>query len=1065
MPKLPVSAPQNQFFDSQTITSDNLTLEQNYNNQIQASIRANHFGSGVLLNSLVPNVIFNSALVQNVADGTALYPQNQPSDPNNGVQLSITLSNSLAAGNRTVKVLIVGLDFQDNLQYNTFTFSVNETQVCPQHYTQVLLIVLNDFAGPTSQSFRLGGQLVIQEVGGFILSRDPIMTEQVAQPNLFFRDFVIPGGISPLTFLANSLPNYNVGSLNITPNYLLLQSLVQNDVSSQIGQKFLATTDNIQKITLLLSVFNNITPSDLVWDGDLLVSIYPLQSVVQCYTDIVPAGPINYDPSNIPLAQLSIDYGSLQASGTVLNGVPQPVDFILSNTTVANGSSITVGSYYALTIKRAGSADTCQIQVAVGANTSSTQWETLFNGNVWTDIPAQSLWFEVWADAAKVSDGMAYDDGAGMVIPKNQINATTGLTEDYSLGQLSFERNDVFSALAQADTVASVPVQDPRTGNPIFSQQQYEPNISLLNPPALASIQGVSDPLIIGTITDQNIKSYNLSTATLNSDFHEYGFVNNEIVIKVITDQTDGYRYDTSIIDLAALVVAGKANGAKITPNIANPSVFYRIAKAEYLTLVYGDVNMDGVVDENDIPLAEALVGQNINSMPSWQEYEDQTTDFINDGPLVWQVVNPNTMVVVASGTDAFLTVEPVETLAILHSASANFSSIVSLNTYVVVLSGSTISPGNNGTFVIQSLIDSNDIVIQKEFYTSDTILQIMCANVSNSGVVSTTDTTAITNYATVVQPFPATTLPGLRVGTSFNAIRLSLEEFVDRADDYPSNASNRSTTLHPLPDIFLDGYNDFAGQDLETDPLPFSVVQQLVWYDTSIVSNSAPRLVEQIFTNQVSSDGYTTDVPSCVLTTITDETFPQPPVFNPGSNDLLIPNNLIMNQGQIVNPDGYYWRGDIEVCSLLIEVPQINFDGYNSVNLFTDLVCDYSGSGRTRLGREALRFSDCSYVPLTAIQNNQVRFTASMQSFSQQIFETDSGGLSGLVIDSNMGVYLDPMTGLLTLSFNNTYNDPVDQTATTKVLITIYLKRGGFSNPQQIYIDSAMAQGWLGLS
>ena len=78
MPRLRVSAPQHSFIDSEPITSDNLTLEQNYNNQIQASIRANHFGSGVLLNSLVPNVIFNSALVQNVADGTALFAQNQP---------------------------------------------------------------------------------------------------------------------------------------------------------------------------------------------------------------------------------------------------------------------------------------------------------------------------------------------------------------------------------------------------------------------------------------------------------------------------------------------------------------------------------------------------------------------------------------------------------------------------------------------------------------------------------------------------------------------------------------------------------------------------------------------------------------------------------------------------------------------------------------------------------------------------------------------------------------------------------------------------------------------------
>ncbi len=89
--------------------------------------------------------------------------------------------------------------------------------------------------------------------------------------------------------------------------------------------------------------------------------------------------------------------------------------------------------------------------------------ETLFNGNVWTDIPEQSLWFQVWTDAAKVSDGQAYDSGNGVFVPKTVINNLTALTQNYVLNQLPFVRNDIFYGLLQATTVKSVPVQNETT--------------------------------------------------------------------------------------------------------------------------------------------------------------------------------------------------------------------------------------------------------------------------------------------------------------------------------------------------------------------------------------------------------------------------------------------------------------------------------------------------------------------------------------------------------------------------------------------------------------------------
>jgi len=1059
---LPISAPKNAFFDGENVDDVALTLEQNYNTTIQSSIINNHFGSGVLPSNLVPHILFNSSSINSLLDGVVLFPQTQPSDPNNGVQLSVSLSDSAAAGNRSVKVLIIGLDFENNLQYDALTFHVNETQITSKHYTFLVAILFNDLFGIASQSFNLGGTVIIQETASLTLSRDVIMASQNVQPNLFFRDFFVSSGGTIANLLSTSLPNYNINNLNIQVGYSNLRSIVENDVSSQIGEKFLATTNNIQKITLLLSVFNDITPSDLVWDGDILVSVYALQSTVSCPVDIVPNLAIDFDPSNIPLAQLSIDFGTLQANGTVLNGTPQPVDFIFSNTAIGSGNLIKPGSHYAVTLKRAGSADTCQIQVATGVNTSSTQRETLFNGSVWTDVPEESIWFEIWTDGAKVSDGQGYDAGAGFIVPKNQINPTTGLEQDYSLGQIPFLRNDVYFALAQATTQQLAIVENPKTGDNIFSEQQIVPSISLLNAAGLSNLSTVSEPLVIGTITDQNVKTYSLSTATYSAEFHEYGFIRNQVVIKVITDQTDGYRYDTNIIELVSALINGSLNGAKFVPNISSPTIFYRIAKAEYLTMLYGDVDGNGVVDDNDLLLAEQLEGYNLNVVPTYDQYINLTTFFLNDSGVTWQIINPIGMVVIASGTDGVLTTDPIDGARTnLHSVSASFSSIMNISNYVITISNSTAGIGNNGTFTIFSLVDNHDITVQKQYYTSDVLLQVFRANVSGNMIVNNTDIEAITDYIELVAPFPATSPPNNLVGTPFNAIRLTLEEYVDRTDDYPSTATNRSTTVHPLPDIFLDGYGGFAGQDLEFAPLSFDAVQQLVWSETSVVSNANPRLVEASFNYQT---GYVLNSPNNPGA-VESETFPLAPAFDPGRNDIFIPNNLIMNfGGQIVNPDGYAYPIDFEMATFLIEIPAVNFNGEQSVNIFNDLVANFSGTGYTRIGYPALRFSDDSFVSMNGLVDNQVRFAVSLQSLSPQLSGIDPNGVVGIIVDSREGVSLDYTTGLLTLAFNNNYVDPVLQTLNTKVQVGIYLKKSGWANTSSTYINAQTSVNWLGL-
>lgn len=1053
--RLPVSAPQNAFFDGEDISNTNLTLEQTYGNTIFASIRSNHFGSGVLPDSLTQKVLFNSSTISGILDGKALFAQAQPSDNNLGNQLEVSLTGSTAAGNRSVKVLIIGLDFEQNLQYDALTFHKNETQFTSQHYTAILTVLVNDLVGLATQSFNLGGTVEILEANPLTLSRDCIMISQSVAPNLFFRDFFITGPGTIASVLQAALPSYNISTLNIQTSYITLAQILENDVSSQIGQKFLASTNNIQKITLLISVNNTTTPNDFNWTGDLLISICPLQSTVSCPADIVPQLAIDFDPSNVPLAQLSFNFASLKANGIMLSTVPQPVDFVFSNTPVASGNMIVPGSYYVVTAKRAGSDDTCEIQFAVGANSSSITRETLFNGNVWTDIPEQSLWFQVWTDAAKVSDGQAYDSGNGVFVPKTVINNLTALTQNYVLNQLPFVRNDIFYGLLQATTVKSVPVQNEITGNDVDSEQQFVPTVTLLNSNGLTNIQNVSDPLILGTITDQNVKVYNFATATTTAEFHEFGFTENQVVIKVITDTTDGYRYDQNIIELVSELVSGNLNGAQFIPNLANPSIYYRIANAELITMLYGDVDGNGIIDENDILLANQLINQNLNIIPTYNQYIVDTSFFASDVHVTWQILNG--MTVVASGTDGIITANPNNgALANFNSTSANFNSITNIGNYTIALSNSTAAAGNNGTFTIESLIDNHDITIQKTYYDSETILQIMRGNITGNMVLSSVDLGYITDYVEAVPPFPATTSPANRVGTPFTAIRFTLEEYVDRSDDYADGYGlTRNAHVHPLPDIFIDGYGLFAGVDLETNPIQFSVTQQLVWEDYEVLTNSNPRLLPCSFNYQ---SGYTD--PSCAVSGAEDAvSYPKPPAFDPGRNDFFIPDNLIVNTGgQIIRPDGYFMKMDFEIGTITIEVPPVSFDMEHNINLLNDFVADFSGTGYTNLGYPAMKFADCTNVTLNALALNQIRFGVAVQSYSPQLSGIDGYCLAGVIVDGKIGVNVDYSTGVLTLNFTNLYQDPVLQTRNTKVEITAYLKKAGFNN-NPIYVDSTKAQ------
>lgn len=1087
--RTPITAEQNIWFDAQQVDNTDLSLEQDYNSVVTSGIINNHIGNGVLPEVLIQNILFDSALVSGFLDGIAISAQNQPNDNNLGNQLEINLSESKASGKKAVKIAIIGLDFENNLQYETFYFKTNESQITKKHYTKILVLLFNDFIGNSDLSLNLGGRVTILEARPMTLSRDGVMVSQEVEPNLFFRDFFLDGFLSLETLLQNALPYYNISALNIFTSGQDEKVLLSEDVTTQIGQKFLATTNNIQKVTLLMSVRNLIIgqENDLVWNGDLVVSIYPLQSNINCSTDIVPNLPIDFPPFNIPVAQLSFNYASLQAIGTILDSVPQPVDFVFSNSPVAGGNVLIPGNYYALTIKRSGAANKCDILLTSGSNQVQNSRITTFTGTLWVDLPDEDLWFKIWTDSAKISDGQAYDTGHGMAIGKTITDSASQATIDRSVIGLPFVGNDVFRAVVSASVSKTTPIPDQRTGQPVLSRKQFIPNIQLLNSIDVSNLQNTAEPLIIGAIVDKNRKYFDSISSQIISKLYSSTIVNDEIFIKIITDPTDNGRYDESVKELVSHLLLGDLINAKIIPNNNDTSIYYRIADAKLCSMIVGDVDGDGLITENDAVLLNSYLNYDLNlGLPTDTiVYTDNvTTTFLNGYSLYtnkfsnlfginFQLVDVTNNTVVASGSDGVLIANPANPrLAQFTSATVAFNTIVGMGNYKLVLLTPTVKE-NFGGFDIIGLDNLTDVLtIRKVYLTSDVMGQLLRADVDGDFYVSGNDGYLLQNYierqpyvtsGTTTYPAPATA-PYTKIGTRFNVVKLKVEKFTDRNDDYSSLILGRPTVVHPVQDIFLnDGY--FDQHNFYNSPSYLFIEKQLTWEDYLIVTNSKPRLVPSVLT---SNSGF--EKHDCQLEGILCNVYGSKPNFDPGLINYFVPDNLILGEGgELQRPDGNFYKVDFEVGTIVLEIPDGLFGSEKTINIMDDFIASTSDpdtsllTGVTKLGFPAMKFADCSLVTPDALSKDQLRFSVSVQSFSPNTSGLSSDGYSGAIVDGKMGVNIDYATGLLTLNFTNLYQDTVLSTLSTKIQINVFLKKGGFNN-RPVFIDSTKVQNMLKL-
>lgn len=974
-----VSQTQVLWHDGQQVDQADMTTEQNRNVKTDASIIQNHFGSGVLPSAPSQRVLFDTdnlftdqaaLIASHDFDGTGLRTLEQPLDTMLGNQLEVELLDSDANGMSTVggristKVLIIGLDFQGNLQYDRFYFYKKEKQVTKQHYAKILSIFTNDFLGNNNCSMILGGRIIVREAAAMELSRDCIMIAQDMQPNLFFRDFK-NSSPNPAVSLYQTIQSgiglqYNVDALHINTTVKRDFEFVPGDVTTRVAEKFLAKCNNIQKITILLGVRRSGDDINRIydWSGELVISVFELQSTVTSPTELVPGLAIEFDPNPIPITQFSIDQQNLKNRGYVLSDVLQPVDLVFNNSILGSATNpvIVPGKYYAISFGRAGDSNVGTIFTGIGNSQTTDDRLSIFTSE-WTDIPEEDIWYQVWSDTAKVADGMAYDAGNGIQITKTTVN-DLGATVDYSFDHNPFAdtgQNTLNTAIIEAVNQKFEQTQDERTGNPVFSRQQFKPNLSFVTNSTLNTLRESSDPLIIGCARDVNARANNSISGT--QPF--IGMAKGNLFI---------------VVNPNPYLISQQLIGSKLIPNNNCAGIGYSIYAVRLCIDGYGDVNGDGVIDSSDIDRASQLLGQSLELA--------STQQLIADGIL--------------------------DTLEILR-ADVDGDGYITHND--IDLIQAYISQDGYRSFPIGSNFTHLEISVQTQTGRYDGYYD--CCKYSNG---------QCDGYIRV------------------NGNGINIVNFNNLSETQLMYYGAKIT-----PDIAAD---DPAFSVVPFVPIPFVISPIPFWQDYMVQVNSESRLVPVAFTStnntEIIIDPNTKQCENN-LAIVCQDPFEFSGACNPGSNDFFIPNNIIIGKGQILDRFGDHFKLDIEIHTIVLELPQGTKFNHAVMNVFHKLVLD-SGDGFTVAGYPAAKFGDCTTVQADALLKNQLRFVVSIQSIFPNLEGSDVDGY-GIIVDGIIGVNMDQLTGLMTLTMNDISNMALYPELRTKIIISVYLKKAGWNN------------------
>jgi len=619
------------FFDGQEVSETDLDVEQSAWHNGLANAVDFLAGSGVEKDSAVQRVLFDSddvpasisSLISSTSfDGEPIYPTDafgqvvflQPSDASEGNQLEVEISGSSLDGTPSAKVFVFGQIFGGTFTHEVLVFDKNTSIVTRNYFNNIVSIMTQDFLGNQNTivdgvaSRNNGGRLRILEALPMSLTHDTIMAEQVAEPSMDYVNFKPATLSKTLDIVLDEIAateGLSKDDLRINVTATTTRTLPINESTGMIvGQKFKATTNNIQKISVLLSVEENTlaTPGqEFDWSGEIIVGIRALQTTTTCPTAAIPNTSIEFDPELYPLAEVSFSQNDLEDIGVILTDEPQVVDFVFTQSLLANPNiepSIVPGKYYILTIRRSGdlSKGNIVLQEAENTNVSDTDdmMMSVFSQNVWTDIPESDLWFRIHTDAIRITSGTAFDGGVQITSNKTKKNDSTGVLEPYVNGY--YNLLDISSSaknyvIVQKSTEFSDSIPHPSTGNQVFTRILDVPDVVVVSEDTLTTlIDAGTEPIILGYATDTN--PIGNPSITGYTEFPGLARSNTLTLINPSSDITNNNLV-----------------GSILTPNTGEPELKYRIIKVQSYDDAYGDINNDLGVDVFDVSRALILDG------------------------------------------------------------------------------------------------------------------------------------------------------------------------------------------------------------------------------------------------------------------------------------------------------------------------------------------------------------------------------------------------------------------------------------------------------------------------
>lgn len=954
--------PRVNFFDGQKLSEADLDQEQNHLRGLTSNHMASAHGSGLIKDDPIESrILFTlsnpSYYADNISkfvinagefDGKPIYLDRQPSDTEYGKRIIFELKNVIIKNNYPVKITILGsrynpLDSRGEIVTEYLEFEDSLKKVTSNYYKNIYAIYFNNLSGGLGNSFYnnsiesynyLSSQnidLIIYESDSIEIFSKSLSISQTESPNYYLNNFITYSEDTSLLDIFSEALDETFSTNEIyyetDPAEILLFSAGESSAVSY-GQKFLAKTNGLQKISLLMGLDTSISSE---FSGNLVISVHKLTTAANCITDAIPDNLINFDPEAVSLVEASYSYDDFISMGIKLGETPAIVNFDFSSTLIANPNldpSLEIDSYYCFIIKRVGDTSTGTIRLYQGYDKSYKKEEnsqaltiqeeydlktTLFTefdviNNKYVDDSDRSLWFEIHASTVEITSGKAFsEDGVQFEIPSyieyignNLIPFTL---KDIELKNINGEKNYII--LDRSEKFIT-PIAHPRTGNYTFTRILDSYSITILSEDELTSILDLN-PNILGYVVDNNDRS----PSDISGTFSYIGqitpdkiyFINpsNDILTKAILNRifipdtgcSCGSQYKISSVSCSIQNVADLNSDGKITyqdlnsilelaGNAFTSSVTQNLLLNGNISLIdfyKSDVDNDGIIDGNDVSIVEDAIDGYINfSIPeefTVLEIGLSNIDSSNDYPLIFE--------------------DEANTGACTTSTNTISFDVTSEELTRIIRAGDKI-------IIPDTESDAGEYIISEISFTSLTA----------SALVTTKDAETVSFIGS----------------SAFNLMVYSGTEV-----------------------------NTFADNNLLVN-IPVDLKKWTITSAGNLFSNNLlnvidlRRFVEQAFLEVGSTDCLCTDT-SCF------DTLGESPVIK---NQKVLPNDLYLPNGDILSAPGVPHHGDFEYVNVILPLPPGSIDDC-SINIYESFIKSYNGTCNTAAGYPAMKYSDGTLV------------------------------------------------------------------------------------------------------